>query len=343
MKKCIWLLCLLVLTTSVVAAKKKTKEKNNSPAVVYSLPKTVLVVEVEITKLIQQPGPYFQYAEHYLALKDVVTENKTSYEVSAIAIKSKGIADPNKTFQVDKNASILLNNKGVICAINTSVTQDEQKTEEASTSFQKNKEDNAFILNTVLTEDQLVANSVAKMAENAAKQIYDIRESRIDLISGNNDKMPPDGESLKLMLHKLDEAEKALLSLFAGTTIKKISTHELEIFPERELNNEVLFRISALNGLVDKDDLSGSPVTVNLSISKNTVPSVQTDKKKGYFYLLPSIAKITISNNETEYIQKELEISQKGSLQEIPAKTINSNKLKVLYNSTTGSIRSLEN
>jgi hypothetical protein len=44
--------------------------------------------------------------------------------------------------------------------------------------------------------------------------------------------------------------------------------------------------------------------------------------------LLPSIAKITISNNETEYIQKEIEISQKGSLQEIPAKAIHADKLK---------------
>ena len=52
-----------------------------------------------------------------------------------------------------------------------------------------------------LTEEILMSNSSAKMAELVAKEIYSIRESKNALLRGEEDNMPKDGAQLKLMLH----------------------------------------------------------------------------------------------------------------------------------------------
>ena len=47
----------------------------------------------------------------------------------------------------------------------------------------------------VFSEELLMAGSTAKQAEVAAKQIYRIRESRMNILTGDADNLPPDGEA----------------------------------------------------------------------------------------------------------------------------------------------------
>ncbi len=314
------------------------KQKNNKPVIIYSLPKTILLVKVEVKEIKEEVGPYYRYAERFLGLKDVITENKTNYEVEKVEIHRKGIADENRTYQV-QNGFISLNKRGVICGINTGSKKSCKK--EKTKCKRENKSYANFIANTVLTEDQLVANSTAKMAENAAKQIYRIRENRINLISGESERTPADGKSLKVMLKKLDQTEKALLTLFTGKSIIKILKEEYRITPDKNLEKYVLFRISALNGIVDKDDLSGSPVYLNASYTKNATPPAKIKKGNGYFYNLPGIANISVYSEEKEFLNKELEISQHGSLQKLPCKVTKKNS-KVKYDNKSGAILSIE-
>jgi len=335
-------LALLLMGFIALGASAQKEKKNNCPAVIYSLPKTVLVVEVKVSKIVQKAGPYYRYGEHYLALKDVITEDKTTWEVSKVNIYRKGIADDTKTFQLKKNSFVSLNDEGVICGINwgSEKTYCKQVEQKCNKKCEANSDD--FLSNLVLTEDQLVANSTAKMAESAAKQIYRIRDSRISLISGENDKIPADGESLKLMLKKLDQTEKSLIELFAGKTTKTTVTKEFEIIPDKDLKNEVLFRISGLTGIVDKDDLSGSPVYINLSSTKNDTPPVKTKKGIGYFYNLPGSAKVKITNGEKDFFNEDIEVSEFGSIQKLPCKLFKKSNVKVKYNSKTGAIINIE-
>ena len=45
-----------------------------------------------------------------------------------------------------------------------------------------------------MTEDMLRSTSTAKRAELAAARIYELRQSRSDIMSGNADQAPTDGE-----------------------------------------------------------------------------------------------------------------------------------------------------
>lgn len=94
------------------------------------------------------------------------------------------------------------------------------------------------------------------MAEVAAKQIYRIRESRMDLSTGDSDQKPADGEALKLMLQQLDEQEKNLTALFMGTIQTQTVVKHFTWMPQGETTNEVTFRISDISGIVWKTDLA---------------------------------------------------------------------------------------
>ena len=60
----------------------------------------------------------------------------------------------------------------------------------------------------VLSEELLMAGSTAKQAEVAAKQIYRIRESRLNILTGEADNLPPDGDAMKLVIEQLEQQEK---------------------------------------------------------------------------------------------------------------------------------------
>ena len=69
-----------------------------------------------------------------------------------------------------------------------------------------------------MTEEMLMTSSKAKLAELVAKEIYNIRESKNLIIRGQNEHMPKDAESLRIILAGLEEQEVALSQLFVGTT-----------------------------------------------------------------------------------------------------------------------------
>ena len=56
-------LCLPVMAQTKVV--KKNAVKANNFGISYSLPKTSLVVEAEVTKVTCKVGPYYKYAEKY--------------------------------------------------------------------------------------------------------------------------------------------------------------------------------------------------------------------------------------------------------------------------------------
>ena len=155
---------------------------------------------------------------------------------------------------------MFLNKDGLLLSVNTdplpdnaiSNTQGKKKTASPL-------ENNEYA--SVLTEEMLISGSTAKMAEVAAKQIYRIRESRMDLSTGDSDQKPADGEALKLMLQQLDEQERNLTALFMGTTQTQTVVKHFTWIPQGETANEVVFRISDISGIVGKTDLSGDPIS----------------------------------------------------------------------------------
>ena len=82
------------------------------------------------------------------------------------------------------------------------------------------------------------------MAEVAAKQLYRIRESRLNLVTGEVDELPADGESFKLIIQQLDEQEAALMELLMGTPKTETIIKNFDYITVEEVTNDMVIRIS---------------------------------------------------------------------------------------------------
>ena len=67
--------------------------QENETAVVYYMPKTELVITLSYECIEQEPGIFYQYAQRYLGAKDIVTEKKTTYQLSDMALSTQASAD----------------------------------------------------------------------------------------------------------------------------------------------------------------------------------------------------------------------------------------------------------
>jgi hypothetical protein len=332
----------LFAQTEVVSSQERANFTNG---VAYNLPKTVLIVEVEAVKSIKLSGPYYRYSERYLGTKDVITENSTSWSVSSIKVCPKAIPDPANRYIVKLDPAsaasfITLTPNGILYGVNTPFIP---ATKHPAHKPAVTSTPELAFSGAVLNEEALQANSVAKMAELSAKQIYRIRDSRLNLITGDNDKLP-DGKALELMLTNLDKSEKELTALFVGKTVNVPTTLTFEVTPDKELKNEVLFRLSSLGGVVSRDDLSGQPYYINIKdISDKNMPSREKTSQSGLVYRIPGQGEISVSDpNGNILAHEKFDVAQFGQTQALSASIFNKSAIKLKFDPMTGSLISIE-
>lgn len=192
----------------------------------FAQPLQFVVVYDEV---VAERGELYQYSERYLGPTELVKEDVTYYRIASISPYMQPIVKPSK---------------------NT-----------ISSSGKPRIEVEPQI---PLSETSLMAGSTAKKAECVAKQIYRIRETRMNILAGDVEHVPQDGKAMEQVLKELDKEEKALTALFVGkqkiTTKRKLVTYQE--------GNELLLRFSRFAGPVDLEDVSGEPVYI--SVTDNT-------------------------------------------------------------------------
>ena len=331
---------------------KKIAAKSNDFGITYTLPKTSLVVTAEVIKITTQAGPYFRYAEKFLGVKNPVAEDKTYYQLGKITIENKGIPDPENTYIVEFKPGTVapyayLSEEGFLCSINAEY---EPKTENAPSAASSSSPTLDATNMSVFTEELLMAGSTTKQAEVAAKQIYRIRESRMNLLTGDADNMPPDGDALKLVIQQLESQEKGLTNLFTCITTSQSSFFDVSITPYENLEHEVLFRFSDLLGIVDADDLGGTPVYINLKSTEPPAAPIdpkEAEKKdkqvKGIIYNVPGRAQVEIVMNRKSLLKGEMQIVQFGRRENLVPVLFEDKKapVKVFFYPETGAIKQI--
>ena len=319
--------------------------------ITYSLPKTELNIVITARCTIEKPGPFYQYAERYLATKDIITINNETWQIDNIEIKSSAIADPNRTFQVAIDNKGIANNityahDNIIAGVN--VLSDWLDKSDESDKSDKSDNSQLSIINSqfnysVLNEDALVATSIPKMAEMVARQIYHIRESRTALLSADLDQMP-DGEALKTMLAQLDKEEAELVAFFVGKSTYYTITKTYSISPDDDLKDHVIARISSAEGLIDANNVIGEPIYLNVEGTYINAPLTDPKKEKapkGFYYNVPGKAKITVESHDFA-TQTTLPIAQFGYTTYLNAQLTNNKTARITFNPELGTILKIE-
>ncbi len=293
--------------------------------VMYYLPKTEVMIEITYEEHVLQQGPYYQYAERYLGVKDIILENETKYEIKEVRVRTKNVADiANPYFLTPgKNGinQLLLNKDGVLEGVN--VANEELKSSKSSKS---SKGSSKTVVEHVppFLEEQLLAGSIGKMAEGVAKQIYHLREAKMNLITGDVDHFPADGKSMETVLKEMKRQEKELTALFVGS--KQVTVHKalVKVALEELSQEAVAFRFSKHLGVVNEDDLSGEPYYVQLSeVNRPAKPATEkAPATSGVNYIVPATIHVDVTNGLETIAESDVKVAQLGYVNYLSLETM---------------------
>ena len=285
MRKFSNLIIALVLGTTGAMAQtviSQYKPGVTSEGAVYYLPKTAIRITLQIEKNTYTPGEFCKYSEKYLRIKDVPSVASTKYRLISVRQEPFAVADTSKCYAVKYDSrtsacNVRLSDDGTLLAINEDIKpQTIAKMQTAPKAAKAPINPRKY-----MSEEILSAGSTSKMAELTAQEIYEIRESRGMLAKGQADFMPKDGEQLRLMLQELAIQDQALTSLFTGVTTSDTTTHTFTYIADKPVKRDVLFRFSSDYGLVDSDDLSGTPYYIYIEDLKTVPEPEPVEPKKG--------------------------------------------------------------
>jgi hypothetical protein len=356
MKPIVFLVILSFATISLNAQTKVVKtnaSKSTDYGVNYFLPKTVFLIDVDYSKITQKAGIYAKFADKLLDIKDlsIIQEDRTYYTLDKINITAKGVPDKNESYLVEFKAKttssfVYLTEDGLICTVNADYTPNAESSKAKPKPAEKPLSVNP---QSIFTEEYINAGSAFKKAEIIAKQIYKLRESRNDFLTGEADNMPRDGEGLKLLLSNLEAQEKALMELFTGTSVVEILDSEFEIEPMSDINKEVIFRFSKYSGIVDEEDLSGNPVYINVKDLKIADAKDVSDPKnkakvgESIVYNIPGKAEVEIFFGVKSLYKNTFQVVQFGNKQLLATSLFEDKKVpvQILFYPETGAIKQI--
>lgn len=354
-----YLLILAAACVGLNAAAQKTEKltasKGNDYGLVYTLPKTAVDITVETETTVKARGEFANYARMRLGIDNAVTEPSTRVTVKSITIGTRGVPDSDNRwiaqFKPGSTVSILLEEGGIPLAINADAVDGAQPRELPTAVPMPVSPLDKPVAQQVLTQEMIRSTSLSKKAELAAQRIYELREQRNELISGNVDNMPADGASLKVALDALAEQEEALTAMFAGTTLTGTQVSTFSFVPSsHEVADSVVARISPVDGITDSDDLRGIPLTVSIRvISRGELPvndkgEAKKFPKGGVAYNIPGAAEITVSFGGKVMGTKTVDLAQLGTTFGIDPDLFTHKKtpMQATFSPITGALLSLE-
>lgn len=319
MKKTITFTLLALLTLQISAGKPSREVKPyviNSPrmgAMVYALPMTVVEVEINAACTVSKPGPFAQYAERYLADPNAITRESEVWKFESARIIDHPVPDSSRMFVVSgETGEVRFSDNDLLLKSVGCWPADEFK-HKGHRHHDTSDVDTIFHTE-LLGEECLTSTSIPKMAERAAKQIFQLREARLAILSCDVNHQP-DGSATKEILERIDREERELTALFIGKKIVLHSSRCFPVDPSSKKVNLIIARMSTLEGISSADDMIGTPIYVNVIPSMTTAPAeTKKDKsaRKGYFYNVPGSVEITVRHGDKFSFSRSLKVSQNG-------------------------------
>ena len=317
----------------------------------YILPQTVLKAEVEIREMIRVPGPYWEYAERYLGITEVIKQRSSQWQIQDVAITSHTEMDPAMVFQVnvlegdfDGTTLEVLMDKGIIMD-GTGQVREEIKGSNLGASVNKDylryddmgidsnfKERTETMYKTIVTDTSFVRvpvdrtiteqKSPAMKAEEAAEFLLELRTRRFELLTGENQGYPQ-GEAMSATLAKLDELESSYLSLFTGRTLCRSEKRAWFIVPEAGTGSSSygLGIFSEQLGFVPEELLEGAPLEMEIQplgktrdIGTYYAGNTGETGNNRFYYRLPDVVDLKVKFGNVELSRQRISVYQSGAL-----------------------------
>lgn len=324
MKKTIIALAALALAASAPAQTSTRLDagKATEYGLVYSLPITALDIYLEAELTQEHPGEFYNYARRHLGINDAIKSDVLSAELKSVTIVPRGVADSRQQWLAQfKNGSsvfMTLSPDNIPMGINVDGAPSMMPVIPSAQDAAPSPLEGPAARQAV-TQDMARSASVSKKAELAAQRIFELRETRSDILSGQADNPPADGDAMKLVLDNLAAQEAALTAMFAGVSTTRTVVEKVTFIPDSTAtDNKVIARLSAVDGILEPDNLAGTPITLDVKIlERGELPLTEKGAPKafpkgGVAYRIPGTAQVTVSYAGRSIASAEVPLAQLG-------------------------------
>lgn len=332
----------LVLSASSAKAQEIYTGSDPVGTISYALPQTVISLEVEAVKEDFHAGPYAKFAKKYLGI-DVRQEDETSCTVSAVKMAPYAEADQSRRYSFTPGKAqttfLALTNQGLVSfgGARNAETQWRFSTEskgdfsdrgvssnltsESATLYKNVRNENGY--NTVAVQQQMVVEkSLETRAKEAAETIFNLREKKMDIVTGDTD-ATYSGEAMAAAIEEINRLEKEYMSLFIGYSDIQVQQMNYDVVPSADTKSQryVAFRVSDEEGLVASDNVSGKPYLLELTAEKVSDAQQGGAKPaavKVAYYRIPAICSVRLTDGVNILLQSRVPVYQLGVESSIP-------------------------
>lgn len=338
--------------------------------VVYTLPQSVIEVELSFTKTQQVPGPLAHHAKDYLGLNDVITKSSVTYSMENADIRSITTPDQSRVYLIekeeksageiwlafDKSSQVMLMEKFIketkpqgfapwkeIVFATPQADQLFPKYSEASTREVFDTIIRKISIDTLIIEEKIFKRSMVgftdrEKAEEAMDKIKQIEQDKYNLLVGYQE-TAYSKDAMEFMYNKLEEERLEYRKLFTGMIIQEKYSAKFYITPNPALEGQTykLTGFSRANGLVPVD--TQNAVTLVLGRGEPLVgmaDSSAVTETTGLVYRLPEMADAVVSYQGVKLGREMIEVKQFGPVYKLPPEF-----KRVEFDLKTGMLKSL--
>lgn len=353
-----WVLAMAMVWLTSCASRQATVTpyvagEQSTSGVVYYLPKTQLRIHFILSEEQFEPGPLVAYASRYLG-ESYATQPTTRYQIERVAMHAHGVPDTTQSYLIQSVATpsveqlVALTPDGLLYSLHGKAYK--PTTTDYLADYPKGVTQQEA--SQALPQEYALATSHAKQAEVVASKLFELRERRVELLSGQVETMPCDGPALKMVLDGLDKEIAALQALFAGRTSKRYYEEIVDVPIDDPVSQQVVARFAPQYGLVDKEDLSGAPIYISVEALNHPAPQSDAElhkltKSTALRYIEPRRARVSLQLPErNQAIMLELSVAQWGRTAILEHK-LGADKLgqlpyTIYFDLTSGSIELIE-
>lgn len=347
---------LLGFNATAQTTQKLSATKLSEFGIIYRLPSTVIDITIEAERTVRHPGEFHRYAVKYFGTTErVVTADEESWTLKSVTLSAHGEAVDTLSylaqFKAGTAATMIVNGQMIPLALNTDKTLTLPTTDLPVARAAQPTPLQSEAAREVMSEEMMQSQSLAKRAEIAANMLFSLRQSRTEIISGQAETMPPDGQALRLVLDRIDAQERALTAMFLGTeqTSTQVRSFTFTPDPNDDTTEFVIARLSQTDGIVDSDNLAGDPIALSLEVvSKGELPKnekgeVKRFPKGGVAYRIPGKISCDVSFDGKRIASQSFEAAQYGVVFGIDPALFTDKKTPAfaIFNPITGSLAEL--
>lgn len=334
----------------------------NSTGVYYTLPKTELIFKVKVEKTQESKGIFADYA-YLIGAKNIIINDAVKYSIKDIEISSRPIGDNENIYFLSNTSNLKINKtpEGALLSIGEVAEKAQEKEhshhlkQEKTISMSTNFETNPIYEQKLLAQGKL-DNIPNLTPEKAIKQIEELREKQLDVLSGSVDGTYMNN-SIEYMYKQLDKMIDGYVSLFVGEKNTEILEYTFTITPDKPLIVEEdllqgIFKFSEEEGVLSLNHKSQAPIVAVKIHSLNTTKEyekIEEQKKKddklqkliakkgvGLYYRIPEMVELSIDFDGKRFF-KTTHLSQFGVVSYMM-----DSPNKITFKRQTGALKSVE-